>query len=240
MPDVLDLAAAGPARARKLQRAQALQRLDAGLLVDAENGRARRRIAIDAADYFGLGAEGWVGAVEPKANLVRPQLGLVENAADLTPAQPPSRFVPERIYQRPTGPDVAKGDVFLWPITGELDRLTAHVERDARRTATALGVVEGREPRTQSEPSPPEPHRFYIEAERSRDLAALLSSRCAQDDARSLHQRVLLSAAPRKPVESLPHLRRQLDCRCPWSSHANRIRAGLGRSHGGRTSGADY
>ena len=178
MPDVLELAAGIPARPGGDLRVLAGLGLDAGLLIDADQHGAGRRVQVQAAHGPGPGPEcGVVGAVEPAADLVRADLGLGQDPAHgggRDRQAPPGQVTgnhgmrPLRLaVGRERGGDgqhrqAGAGPVHLWP--------------------PGPGLIEQAGDAADGEPALPGPRRRRAAAQLAGDRGVRRSARGQQDD----------------------------------------------------------
>jgi len=146
VPDVLRLTSVRAAEGGRLVRVDALQRLDAGLLVGREDylplPEKRRRLQVQPTDVQRLLLELGVVAVHPRPDLVRLQLGLRQDALDGAAVHVPEVGVVEdvrgQVVQRP----VRHGRAFLGGLGGRQHQDLVPVFRGKKRPGGRCG--EGR------------------------------------------------------------------------------------------------
>ena len=202
-----------------MRRESSLECLDAGLFIDAENGRSLRGVQVIVADDLCLGGEVRIGAMNPLLVAMRLDLERRQSATNLAPAHARSRLPQQYVCYRLLRPCDSLEPKRRRVGTAQHSDKTPGSYGDPRWASASRPILERLNPWTRSHPSPPHPNRLDIASDRARDFPVSVPSRRHQGDPRSLNQPLLRLATTEQQSQSTTHWRCEPNDRWSRPSH---------------------
>jgi len=196
--------------------------LNAGLLVDAQDGRSERRCPVQPTNPLHFGAKFRIRTMKPKPHPVWAKVLTPKDASDFAAAESnPCRLV-QCVPERWISPDLVEGCMVVrWSAAGELHQLTPRFNLYLGRSATSRPVSQRSYDGIFREARPPLSHSSFTAAELSRDVWCRNRLGTEQD-----HPSSLDSAMSRHPAAADPFQFTSNgwgEKNCPWfrtSRHA--------------------